>query len=511
MNSIRLVRHWAWPVAVFTSVVLCACGARETTSGSAAVPPAAANPEAVIAELEQRVPQLLEQARVPGIALCLVREYEVAWCSPFGERDTTTGAPVLDDTLFEAASLSKPVFAMAVLRLVDRDVLELDQPLASMLDTPESRTAFLGEGFEDPRWERITPRMVLSHSPGFPNWRRNEPLRLLFEPGDRFEYSGEGFGLLQHAIEHVSGEQLETIVAREIFGPLGMTSSTYVPAGVDLDRFTRRHGPTGQAVPLPPEFREMLAGMRPHAAASLTTTAGDYARFLAALLAGNGLRPETHAEMLRIQIDLEDDDRVGWGLGVGLERTDSGLGPWHWGDNGDPKAFMLGMPEHGVGVVLFANGYHGLSLAPEIVRVALGPDHPALASRIMENYPPVESADFRFAMTVHESGAEEALALHRELKQATAGPPVTEGMINDLGYRLLGQDRIDEAILLFELNVEEHPDSGNVYDSLGEAQKAKGWTEKASANYRRSLEIDPDNDNARRMLAEMGAEPAQER
>jgi tetratricopeptide (TPR) repeat protein len=84
-------------------------------------------------------------------------------------------------------------------------------------------------------------------------------------------------------------------------------------------------------------------------------------------------------------------------------------------------------------------------------------------------------------------------------------------MINDLGYRLLGQDRIDEAILLFELNVEEHPDSGNVYDSLGEAQKARGWTEKAIANYRRSLEIDPDNDNARRMLAEMGAEPAQDR
>ena len=158
---------------------------------------------------------------MPGLAIALLRGGNVVWHRGFGVKNTNTKEPVDDTTVFEAASLSKPVFAYAVLKLVDSGKFDLDKPLKQYL--PGNF-----DGGEDPRISNITARHVLSHTTGFPNWRSGKILRAHFRPGERFSYSGEGFVYLSKVIEHVTGEGFDDFMKRMVFQPLGMTSSSYV-------------------------------------------------------------------------------------------------------------------------------------------------------------------------------------------------------------------------------------------------------------------------------------------
>ncbi len=157
-----------------------------------------AKKEHVVARLEQLIPQLMKDGDVPGLSIALARGGELVWHKGFGVKNTKTNEPVTDGTVFEAASLSKPVFAYAVLKLVDAGKFDLDKPLNQYLPGNYD----VGD---DSRLGLITARHVLSHTPGFPNWRpRGGALKIHFTPGDRFSYSGEGFVYLSKVIEHVT-------------------------------------------------------------------------------------------------------------------------------------------------------------------------------------------------------------------------------------------------------------------------------------------------------------------
>jgi CubicO group peptidase (beta-lactamase class C family) len=138
----------------------------------------------VISRLESEVPGLMKQGGVPGMSIALIRDGKTVWLRGFGVKDKKTGEPVETDTVFEAASLSKPVFTYGVLKLVDQGKLNLDTPLSSYLPKPY---------VPDERAGEITARLVLSHRTGFPNWRGSDGLLpIYFSPGERFSYSGEG-------------------------------------------------------------------------------------------------------------------------------------------------------------------------------------------------------------------------------------------------------------------------------------------------------------------------------
>jgi CubicO group peptidase (beta-lactamase class C family) len=125
------------------------------------------------------------------------------------------------ETIFEAASLSKPVFTYGILKLVENGKLDLDKPLAEYLCYADIKN--------DERINAITARMVLTHTSGFPNWRpKNESLKIYFQPGERFSYSGEGFLYLQKVVEHISGLSLEEYTQKNVFIPLGMTHSSFI-------------------------------------------------------------------------------------------------------------------------------------------------------------------------------------------------------------------------------------------------------------------------------------------
>lgn len=466
-------------------------GAAQSTKRANAPLQSSAKLPRVVAALDAAVPRLMKEADVPGLSIALVRNGELAWYHGFGVKDAKTKEPVADDTVFEAASLSKPVFAYAVMKLVESGKLDLDKPLNEYLPGDYD----VGP---DPRLAAITARRVMSHTTGFPNWRGGDSkLKIFFTPGEKFSYSGEGFVYLSRVVEHITGKQLDDFMKEYVFGPLEMSSSSYVwRPGFDNLKASR-HNSLGEPTP-------QNKPQRANAAASLHTTAQDYGRFVAAMLKGAGLKPETLRQMLTPQIKVDEggtnttnrpadklSPTIAWGLGWGLQTTNEGLSFWHWGDNGDTKAFVVAFEKQKLGVVVFTDGANGLSIMPEIIVEAVGGQQPALAWLKYESY---KSPARTLLKKIIANGSEVALREYREWRKGR--PPadvVNETQMNRLGYNLLASKRVKDAIEVFKLNVEDYPQSWNTHDSLGEAYLSDANKEFAIRSYQRSVELNPNN------------------
>jgi CubicO group peptidase (beta-lactamase class C family) len=336
-----------------------------------------ASPDPTIIQLEKDAPELMKKDRVPGLEIALIRDGKTTWVHAFGVRDAKTSQPVTNETIFEAASLSKPVFAYAVLKLVEQGKLALDVPLTTYLPKPYIA--------DDDRLAKITARLVLSHRSGFPNWPADDGLHIYFTPGDRFSYSGAGYIYLQRVVEQITGKPLNEYMTEAVFTPLGMTSSSYVWRP-QFDAITA-NGHDENETP-EKKWKPDEAG----AASTLNTTARDYALFVEAVLNGKGLKPSTLREMEAPQIALDPTCRICikqepknlsttlfWGLGWGIQRKDGREELWHWGDNGSFKAFVMAEPKTKSAVVLFANSEHGLELAQPLVDEAMATDALAFA------------------------------------------------------------------------------------------------------------------------------------
>lgn len=459
----------------------------------------------LISRLETVIPRLLEEGVVPGLSIALIQKGNVAWHRGFGVKNAQTAEPVTANTMFEAASLSKPVFAYAVLKLVDAGKLQLDTPLNKYLPGNYD----VGE---DARINQITARHVLSHTPGFPNWRRpNGPLTIHFTPGERFSYSGEGFVYLAKVVEHITGEKFNDFMKKNVFDPLGMPDSNFIWQESQAAQSTFRHRANG-------EISGQNKLTQPNAAASLRTTAQDFGRFLSAVLNGTGLKKETAKLMLTPQIKVSAagtnnlfgvpeklSPTLSWGLGWGLQTTKDGTAFWHWGDNGDSKAYVVVYEKQKLGVVVFANSANGLLIVPELVEEAIGGEQPALAWLKYGSYKSPVRLLYRNILT---KGATEALRDYREWRKGRAAAEViNESQMNRLGYDLLGARKVKDAVEVFKLNVEDYPNSANVYDSLGEAYLADGNQELALKNYQRAVELDPKNTNAIEAVKKLSAKP----
>ena len=320
------------------------------------------------------LPQLMNEALVPGASLAIIRGGRIAEVVSCGVRHSRSPLSVDENTVFDAASLSKPIFAHVVLQLVDQGQLTLDTLLADQL---------AGYIANDPRASSISVAHALSHSSGLPNWRTLEhPLRTYFSPGERFSYSGEGFLYLQRVVEAVTGEQLDRLAQKLVFEPLGMTRTSFV-----WDRRFEANRAYGHDV-----FGTPALGNKPgeaNAAWSLQTCAVDYARFLIGALAGTRLRPATTQLALapRIQVKHRGIESLGlspevattgvaWGLGWGLEPAAGTF--FHWGANGPFTAFTIGSLQDRSAFVIFTNGASGLSIMPEIVAHFSSGERPSL-------------------------------------------------------------------------------------------------------------------------------------
>ena len=353
--------------------------------------------------LQTRLNALLDVTAVPGFGVGVVREGRLAWERYQGVIEAGTKRHVSADTLFPAASLGKPVFAYAALRLAEQGRLDLDRPLKSYV---------ADHAPSDSRGDRISARHVLSHSSGLRNWRNtlDQPLVPDFDPGARFQYSGEGFYYLQRAIEKIAGCAIQPFLEEALFRPFGMRSSTYAWRP-DTDaqlvfghsRGTMARGQRDfnlrmvahaeqQRKPLAAYTHEdLVAAMKAvpasppplpnfiptNVAGTLITTVHDYASFLAHLLAPGGGPAEVSAamrdRMLSPQIRL--NHALAWGLGWGIETMSGREYLWHWGDNGTIKNFVLAHVPSRSAVVVFTNAAQGMRLAEAIVNAASDSEH----------------------------------------------------------------------------------------------------------------------------------------
>lgn len=452
-----------------------------------------------IARLEKEIPRLMKEAFVPGLSIALIDRGKVSWQHNFGTSNAETNEPVTNDTIFEAASLSKPVFAYAVLKLVDQEKLDLDAPLVKYL--PGARVE------NDERANLITARMVLSHKTGFPNWRPfGQPLKIIFNPGERFSYSGEGFQYLQEVVEHLTNQPLDDFMRKTVFEPLGMTNSSYLW----LDKYNTLKVFGHNAAGLPTKRRKPEEA---NAAATMQTTTSDYAKFLVALLNGAGLKKETYKQMLTAQIAAHENcaicvnntnpgqlsNALFWGLGVGLQQIGKDKYLWHWGDNGDTHCFFTVSEKEKTGILIFTDSGNGHSIIPAIAETALGVKQPAYAWLKYDSYDAPAKTLFR---AIYREGAEKALKVYLEERKQPA-KRLTEAQINSLGYALMQSKKTADAIEVLKLNVADFPASFNAYDSLGEAYINAGNKELAIQNYQKSLELNPQNQNAVQKLKKL--------
>ncbi|MFK7920820.1 MAG: serine hydrolase [Bacteroidia bacterium] len=300
------------------------------------------------AALNQLVQQQMQIHHMAGLSLAVINDEKVVFNQQYGYSNWAKQKPVESTTLFEGASMTKPVFAFLVMRLVEQGVLELDKPLYQYWPNPDL--------VHDERYQLITARMVLTHSTGLPNWARGNKLNLQFDPGTNFMYSGEAFVFLGKVLLHLTQRSLEELAQKEIFEPFDMTQTTLVwsPA-ISPMKATGHYN--GNVVSV-----DHSRPRKANPAASIHTTVDDFSKFMIAMMQGKGLKTETYAEMFKVQYKLplghnnqNATGSIAWGLGWVLEETPFGLKLQHGGNNGDFTSYFELSQDKKIGYVFFTN------------------------------------------------------------------------------------------------------------------------------------------------------------
>jgi CubicO group peptidase (beta-lactamase class C family) len=340
-------------------------------------------PAAVTAEVER----WRTAAKVPGLGVAIVEDGRVVLVEGFGQREVAKDLPVTPYSVFAGASLTKAAFAYMVMQLVDEGKIDLDTPIARYLPKPLPAYEPYAALVDDPRWQALTFRTLLAHTTGFANFAWLEPdekLRIHWQPGTRYGYSGEGINLAQFVLEQGMGLDVGAEMQRRVFTPLGMTRTsmtwrddfeTNFVAGYDADGKRLGH-----------KVRQ-----RVRAAGSMDTTPADYARFLAAVSTGKGLSPAARAEMVKTQITIDSEvqfptldprrtDRwrgIGLGYGLGWGRFDTRWGPAIFKEGHDDVAANYSICVDAKGgtrcVLLMANSLNAEAIFAPLVDYLLGP------------------------------------------------------------------------------------------------------------------------------------------
>lgn len=324
-------------------------------------------------QIERFMRDRMSAFRVPGASLAIIEDGQVAYHRVFGMANSEKSVPVTESTLFEGASLSKPLFAYFAMTFVEEGRLDLDRPLYEYLPHPDLT--------HDPRHRLITARMVLSHTSGLPNWRSGpgkQGLAIHFEPGSGFKYSGEGYQYLALVLAHIADTDpagLEALFQARVAKPLGMTRTHFVrPQEASMTKAT----PYLDSKPLPqaPMKREFGA------AYSIETEAQDYARWMIALLDGRGLSEPGFATYFagqQAKIPADEPERAfglqDWALGLGVLETPVGRLYAHGGNNEGFTSLMVLSRERKWGMVLFTNADQVTMLGVELMTFLQGGSH----------------------------------------------------------------------------------------------------------------------------------------
>ena len=305
--------------------------------------------------LDDLVPGLLKKFNAPAAGIGVIKDGNIDLIKVFGEHQIGSKAPT--DTIFNVASITKPVVATAVLKLVEMGEWDLDEPLYHYFTDPDV--------IDDSRSKLITTRHCLSHTTGFKNWRREEDdgkLKFDFEPGTRFQYSGEGMEYLRHALESKFGKGLDDIVNELVFEPLRMADATlgWIPEE-KIGRFAFWYNTKGKVYERSHETPNI------NAADDLLLTVKDMLLFGNAIMNIDLVKGPFYKEMTNPQVAINNkiDQGLGWVIYDQLSSGETILN--HDGGDAGVVATLILMPERKNGIVIFVNSDNGASVTNSII------------------------------------------------------------------------------------------------------------------------------------------------
>jgi CubicO group peptidase (beta-lactamase class C family) len=437
-------------------------------------------------------------------AVIVARGDSVLLRGEYGMADMENGFPISPETSFKIGSITKQFTTVMILQLIDEGLVGFDDPITAHITSYRKDTG-----------DRVTVDHLLRHMSGLPSytswafWEEHGPVEndrddlvsrfmsgdLLFEPGSTYRYSNTNTFLLGVILENVTGESYATNLSRRVLDPLGMrhTSAGYSPPATDglavgyikrVNRYQRE-----------PEIHSSNA----FATGDIVSTPGDFLLWNKAFEPGVLLSAGMIEKMFTPyhRINRYYGRGYGWNIYTIRLRGTRDL-VWLQDYNGElygHYATITRVPEEDYLVALMSNAGKTNTAADEIINLLMGRPYRA----------PTPSLRHMLGKIIDERGVPAAIEAYHEAAAAdTLFSRRSERQINALGYDLLNLGMVDEALEIFRLNTADHPRSSNVWDSYAEALAASGDTAAATENYRKSLGLNPRNDNARDMIRRLG-------
>lgn len=317
----------------------------------------------VVENPENDIEKLLKDNKVPALGIGIIENGKLTKVEVYGTLDKQTTAPY--NTIFKVASLTKPVVALTTLKLIDKGQLDLDEPLYKYWIDPDIK--------DDKRYKKLTPKIILTHQTGFPNWRymsETNKLAFEFDPGTKYQYSGEGFEYLRKAIEIKLGKSIEELATEYLFEPLVMTDTHFWwDSTMDESRYAQNFNEKGEKL-------ETVKYFVANAAANLLTTIEDYGKFLVYVINGADLSENLYQELMKHQVKLKENDFFGLGWEILTEFSDNEFALLHTGKDPGVSTLALWFPKSKNGYLVFLNGDNVDKIYEELLtkRLYLGND-----------------------------------------------------------------------------------------------------------------------------------------
>jgi CubicO group peptidase (beta-lactamase class C family) len=409
-------------------------------------------------QIDATAAQLMRVAHVTGCGIAIFHGRKIAYLKAYGLRHAEKGLPLTPDSVMTSASLSKAAFATVVLRLVQEGALDLNKPIYQYLPKPLPEYPTYADLAGDDRYKKITLRILLSHTSGFPNWRAFEDdrkLKIHFEPGTRYAYSGEGINLAQLVVETVTAKSLTVLMEEQLFRPVRMTRTSMVWEPRFEDDFANGYDEYGRS--LGPERRSS-----PVAAGSMQTTLRDYAVFLSALMRGKVLNTRTFGKMHNAQISIHsahqfpslasettsanDGIRLRYGLGWGLYFSPYGKACFKEGHDEGWRHLALFFL-NGSGILIMTNSSNGEGIFKPLMDAILGP---TLFPFDWENYTPYNSLPPLPKLKEHKKVALTLAQLNRVVGRYALPPDVVLSVTVENGRLFVQENDEPKQELLAE-------------------------------------------------------------
>jgi CubicO group peptidase (beta-lactamase class C family) len=465
--------------------------------------------------IQMSLQQWMKTFNIPGLSVAVFDHGKLVWAKGYGVKEAGKNSPVTVHTLFQAASISKPVTALATLHYVEAGKFSLDENVNDKLvswKVPEN---------EFTKEQKVSLRRILSHSAGttvhgFAGYAvgeklptivqilngeppaNNQPVRVDAIPGTKFNYSGGGVTIEQLILIDQLKRPFPEIMKETVITPLGLKDSTYeqpLPADRASNAATA-HNAAGTVIAgkwhVYPEM----------AAAGLWTTPSDLARVafeVSAAKKGASNRVISQGmakQMLTVQAEPA-------GLGFFLRPNSDEFG--HGGSNEGFMSNLTAFSDTGSGIAIMANSDNGLMIFGRLIESA------AKEYNWTSFHAQPEPVFMKLVTETQVHGLSAALALYGAMKAEGRAKDFSANDLTGLGYMRLSADDTAGAITVFEENVRLYPEDSNAFDSLGEGYMKAGKKDAAITNYKKSLELNPKNDNAINMLKKLGVDWKPER